>query len=60
MSLDENVDLDLIVNSKENMTGADVKAICTEAGMMALRERRMKVNMKDFVKAKEKTLNLKR
>ena len=32
--------------------GADIKAVCTEAGLLALRERRMKVNQEDFVKAK--------
>lgn len=37
-----------------------MKAICTEAGLLALRERRMKVTMKDFQEAKEKTLRLKR
>ena len=60
MTLDEDVDLDEIVNTKESLTGADIKAICTEAGLLALRERRMKVNQKDFVKAKEKTLKLKK
>ena len=44
MTLDEDVDLDEIVNTKESLTGADIKAICTEAGLLALRERRMKVN----------------
>lgn len=56
MSLAEDVQLEEIVNTKEALTGADVKAICTEAGMLALRERRMKVSMKDFLKAKEKAL----
>jgi 26S proteasome regulatory subunit T2 len=37
-------------------TGADIKAVCTEAGLLALRERRMRVTQEDFVKAKEKTL----
>jgi 26S proteasome regulatory subunit T2 len=60
MTLDQDVDLDEIVNTKESLTGADVKAICTEAGLLALRERRMKVTMKDFLKAKEKTLQLKK
>lgn len=60
MSLDQDVDLTEIVNTKENLSGADVKAICTEAGLLALRERRMKVTMKDFLKAKEKTLQLKK
>jgi 26S proteasome regulatory subunit T2 len=32
------------------------KAICTEAGLMALRERRMKVTNEDFKKSKENVL----
>ena len=36
--------------------GADIKAVCSEAGMMALRERRMKVVHADFQKAKENVL----
>lgn len=32
------------------------QAICTEAGLMALRERRMKVTNEDFLKAKETVL----
>ena len=32
------------------------QAICTEAGMLGLRERRMKVNQADFKKAKVKAL----
>lgn len=60
MTLAEDVDLDEVVNTKESLTGADVKAICTEAGLLALGERRMKVYMKDFTKAKDKTLYLKK
>lgn len=33
-----------------------VQAICTEAGLMALRERRMKVTSEDFRKSKENVL----
>ena len=32
------------------------QAICTEAGLLALRERRMKVTNEDFKKAKENVL----
>lgn len=60
MTLSEDVNLDEIVGTKDDLTGADMKAICTEAGLLALRERRMKVTMKDFQEAKEKTLRLKR
>lgn len=60
MNLSEDMDHDEIVGSKDDLSGADVKAICTEAGLLALRERRMRVNMDDFRKAKEKTLFLKK
>ncbi len=42
--------------SKDELSGADIKAICTEAGLLALRERRMVVKHDDFVQAKEKVL----
>ena len=42
--------------SKSELSGADIKAVCSEAGMMALRERRMKVVHADFQKAKENVL----
>ena len=29
--------------AKDELSGADIKAVCTEAGLLALRERRMKV-----------------
>ncbi|EEQ81461.1 hypothetical protein NCER_102096 [Vairimorpha ceranae BRL01] len=54
MTLDKNVNLDELVTSKEDLNGADIKAICTEAGMIALRERRKHVCKEDFVKAREK------
>merc|ERR1712087_902757 len=56
MTLAEDVDLEKFVMSKDELSGADIKAVCTEAGMLALRERRMKVCQEDFVKAKEKAL----
>lgn len=56
MSLSEDVDLEEFVMAKDDLSGADIKAICSEAGLLALRERRMKVTMVDFRKAKEKVL----
>lgn len=56
MSLADDVDLEEFVMSKDELSGADIKAVCTEAGMLALRERRMKVTQTDFRKAKEKAL----
>lgn len=43
MSLSEDVDLEVFVMSKDDLSGADIKAVCTEAGLLALRERRMRV-----------------
>ncbi|KAJ2721749.1 ATPase of 26S proteasome regulatory subunit 4 [Coemansia sp. Benny D115] len=56
MTLSEDVDLEEFVMSKDDLSGADIKAICTEAGLLALRERRMKVCNEDFKKAREKVL----
>lgn len=56
MTLNADVDLEKFIMAKDDLSGADIKAVCTEAGMLALRERRMKVCQEDFVKAKEKAL----
>merc|ERR1712137_1219873 len=56
MTLSEDVDLEEFVMAKDELSGADIKAICTEAGLLALRERRMQVTHADFTKAKEKVL----
>ncbi|MCJ7490024.1 MAG: proteasome-activating nucleotidase, partial [Thermoplasmata archaeon] len=41
----------------DGATGADVKAICTEAGMFAIRENRDIVTMIDLEKAISKVLD---
>lgn len=56
MTLAPGVNLEEFVMTKDDLSGADIKAICTEAGLMALRERRMKVTQEDFRKAKENVL----
>jgi len=56
MSLAPDADLEEFIMSKDELTGADIKAIATEAGLLALRERRKKVMQEDFRKAKEKVL----
>lgn len=56
MTLANDVALDEFVMTKDDLSGADIKAICTEAGLLALRERRMQVGQNDFKKAKEKVL----
>jgi 26S proteasome regulatory subunit T2 len=59
MSLNDDVDLDEFINQKDDLSGADIKAICSEAGLMALRERRMRVQMADFRQARERVLKTK-
>jgi 26S proteasome regulatory subunit T2 len=56
MKMADDVNLEEFVKSKDDLSGADIKAICTEAGLMALRERRMMVNAADFEKSKENVL----
>ncbi|XP_010548708.1 PREDICTED: 26S proteasome regulatory subunit 4 homolog A-like [Tarenaya hassleriana] len=56
MTMAEDVNLEEFVMTKDEFSGADIKAICTEAGLLALRDRRMKVTHGDFKKAKEKVM----
>ena len=56
MTLAADVDISELVMAKDDLSGADIKAMCTEAGLLALRERRMKVTMEDFRKYKDKCL----
>eukprot|EP00850_Spirogloea_muscicola_P001100 SM000004S14970 [mRNA] locus=s4:506937:509232:+ [translate_table: standard] len=56
MTMSDDVNLEEFVMSKDELSGADIKAICTESGLLALRERRMKVTQTDFKKAKEKVM----
>jgi len=53
MNLSEDVDLEEFVMSKDELSGADIKAMCTESGLLALRERRMKVSQAEFRKARD-------
>ncbi|MFH1181828.1 MAG: proteasome-activating nucleotidase [Candidatus Woesearchaeota archaeon] len=53
MSL-ENVDVDKIVGKTEGFTGAEIKAVCTEAGYFAIRSNRTYVKTSDFLLAEEK------
>ena len=52
----KKVDLVEIAEVSENMSGADMKAICTEAGYFAIRANRMHITHKDFEQAFAKIL----
>ena len=58
MSLSPDVDLEEFILTKDDLSGADIKAVCTEAGLLALRERRMRVTKADFTTAREKVYHL--
>jgi 26S proteasome regulatory subunit T6 len=56
MNLVRGIDLKTIAAKMNNASGADLKAVCTEAGMFALRERRTHVNQEDFEMAVAKVM----
>jgi len=56
MKLAEDVDFKELVRLTEGASGADIKAIVTEAGMYAIKNERTKVTMEDFLKAIEKVM----
>ena len=59
MSLDADVKLEEFVAMKDELSGADIKSLVTEAGLLALRERRMRVCKKDFTTARERVIDRK-
>ncbi|MFB6105390.1 MAG: proteasome-activating nucleotidase [Halobacteriaceae archaeon] len=54
MNVSDDVDFDALARESEGCSGADVKAICTEAGMFAIRDDRTEITMADFRGAQEK------
>ena len=54
MSLGSDVNLDNISSLMEDLSGAEIKAVCTEAGYFAIREDRCKITRKDFLKGIDK------
>ncbi len=56
MAIKDAVDLESYAGRTEGATGADIKAICTEAGMFAIREERDYVTSADFERAIEKVV----
>ena len=57
MNLDETVDPHELAHKTEGATGAEIKAICTEAGMFAIRDNRDVVTLVDFDKAVLKVMH---
>lgn len=51
MNIARDVNLKKLARNTERVTGADIKAICTEAGMFAIRDGREQVEFTDFERA---------
>jgi proteasome regulatory subunit len=60
MNLDPSVDLKSITDLADNSSGADLKALATEAGMFAIREERTMVYQSDLERAASKILHKER
>jgi 26S proteasome regulatory subunit T6 len=56
MNLTRGINLKKIADQLTTASGAEIKAVCTEAGMYALRERRVHVNQEDFEMAVGKVM----
>jgi len=54
MNVSEDVDYAQLASMADEASGADIKAVCTEAGMFAIRDDRTEVSMTDFEEAYEK------
>ena len=50
----EVINHERLITRMKNFSGAEIKAVCTEAGYFAIRESRTEVVEKDFIKAIEK------
>eukprot|EP00184_Porphyridium_aerugineum_P007961 CAMPEP_0184691820 /NCGR_PEP_ID=MMETSP0313-20130426/547_1 /TAXON_ID=2792 /ORGANISM="Porphyridium aerugineum, Strain SAG 1380-2" /LENGTH=432 /DNA_ID=CAMNT_0027149585 /DNA_START=87 /DNA_END=1385 /DNA_ORIENTATION=+ len=56
MSCERDVRFELLARLCPNTTGADLRSVCTEAGMFAIRARRKTVTEKDFLEAINKVI----
>eukprot|EP00002_Diphylleia_rotans_P006987 TRINITY_DN1645_c0_g1_i1.p1 TRINITY_DN1645_c0_g1~~TRINITY_DN1645_c0_g1_i1.p1 ORF type:complete len:400 (-),score=103.84 TRINITY_DN1645_c0_g1_i1:426-1625(-) len=56
MNLTRGINLKKISDQLPGASGAEIKAVCTEAGMFALRERRVHVTQEDFEMAVAKVM----
>ncbi|MBK5114796.1 MAG: proteasome-activating nucleotidase, partial [Candidatus Heimdallarchaeota archaeon] len=56
MAFEESIDLDVFVSMTEGASGADIRNICMEAGMFAVRGTRDHITRDDFKKAVNKVM----
>ncbi|KAK2080457.1 26S proteasome regulatory subunit 7A [Prototheca wickerhamii] len=56
MNVEREIRWELLARLCPNSTGADIRSVCTEAGMFAIRARRKTVTEKDFLDAVNKVI----
>ena len=56
MNMDKDIRFELLGRLCPNTTGADIRSVCTEAGMFAVRARRKSISEKDLLDAIEKVI----
>ncbi len=56
MSVEEEIAPKKLAELTDGASGAEIKSICTEAGMLTIRDGRDTVSLEDFMKAKTKVL----
>ncbi|CEM31408.1 unnamed protein product [Vitrella brassicaformis CCMP3155] len=56
MNMDRDIRFELLARLCPNTTGADIRSVCTEAGMFAIRARRKSISEKDLIEAINKVI----
>ena len=56
MSMDKSIRYELLARLTPNSTGADIRSVCTEAGMFAIRARRKCITEDDLITAIDKVI----
>ncbi len=57
LHVEKTINIKKLISITEGATGADIKAICTEAGMFAIRKDAAIITEEDFIDASNKVLN---
>ena len=56
MAVDNDIRYELLSRLCPNTTGAELRSVCTEAGMFAIRGRRKSITEKDMIDAVNKVI----
>ena len=56
MAFEKDIRFELVARLCPNSTGADIRSVCTEAGMFAIRSRRKSISEKDLMDSIEKVI----